>query len=124
MNANELLKQNQRANELIKGYRAFESEGIPDIDFKNKDGLSVFATFHVIDLITVKACGHKFGFISGFYAKEEAEVQNLFDEDGFSALEKNGWRKIAIKTWFYGPLVLRALSIKPETVSPEYLGAL
>ncbi len=106
------------------GYLTFESEGIPDLDLKNQDGLSVFAKFQVIDLITESCCGYKSGFFSGFSAKEEGEVQKLFDEDGFSALEKNGWRAIAIKTWFNGPLVLRALTIKPDTVSPEYLGAL
>ncbi len=104
------------------GYLTFESEGIPDIDVKNKDGLSVFATFQVIDLITKKSCGHKFGFLSVFSAKEEAEVRKLFDEGGFGALEKSGWRAIAIKTWFYGPLVLRKLPIKLDAVSPAYLG--
>ena len=77
---------------------------------KNENGLLVFATFQVIDLITEKGCGHEFEFSSGFSAKEEEEVQKLFAEDGFRALEKQGWMQTSLKTWFYGPLVLSSLT--------------
>ena len=92
------------------GYLTFESEGLPCLDLKNESGLPVFATFQVIDLITEKGCGHQFEFLRGFDPKEEENVQKLFAEDGFRALERQGWRQTAIKTWFYGPLVLRSLT--------------
>jgi hypothetical protein len=92
------------------GYLTFESEGFPYIDLRNENGFPVFASIQVIDLITEKGCGHEFEFFSGFIGKEEEDVQKLFAEEGFSALEKNGWRQTAIKTWFYGPLVLRSLT--------------
>ncbi len=92
------------------GYLTFESECVPYLDLKNENGLPVFATFQVIDLITKKGCGHQFEFFSSFTAKEEEVVQKLFAEDGFRALERQGWRQTAIKTWFYGPLVLRSMT--------------
>jgi hypothetical protein len=92
------------------GCLTFESDGLPGLDLKNEDGLQVFATFQVIDLITENGCGHEFEFFSGFAGKEEEEVQRLFDEDGFCALEERGWRATAIKTWFYGPLVLKGMA--------------
>jgi hypothetical protein len=84
-----------------------ESDERPDIDLKNPDGLEVFATDYDFELDNLDD-GHycEVEYPDDMSEEEQERMDELWDEDSYSAWEEEGWSNDDTETWFHGPLDL------------------
>ena len=84
-----------------------ESDERPDIDLENPDGLEVFATDYDFELDNLDD-GHycDVEYPDDMSEEEQERMDELWDEDSYSAWEEEGWSNDDTETWFHGPLDL------------------
>jgi hypothetical protein len=84
-----------------------ESDERPDIDLENPDGLEVFATDYDFELDNLDD-GHycDVEYPDDMSDEEQERMDELWDEDSYSAWEEEGWSNDDTETWFHGPLNL------------------
>ena len=84
-----------------------ESDERPDIDLENPDGLEVFATDYDFELDNLDD-GHycDVEYPDDMTEEEQERMDELWDEDSYSAWEEEGWSNDDTETWFNGPLDL------------------
>ena len=84
-----------------------ESDERPDIDLENPDGLEVFATDYDFELDNLDD-GHycEVEYPDDMSEEEQERMDELWDEDSYSAWEEKGWSNDDTETWFHGPLDL------------------
>ena len=84
-----------------------ESDERPDIDLENPDGLEVFATDYDFELDNLDD-GHycDVEYPDDMSEEEQERMDELWDEDSYSAWEEEGWSNDDTETWFNGPLDL------------------
>ena len=84
-----------------------ESDERPDIDLENPDGLEVFATDYDFELDNLDD-GHycDVEYPDDMSEEEQERMDELWDEDSYSAWEEEGWSNDDTETWFHGPLNL------------------
>ena len=84
-----------------------ESDERPDIDLENPDGLEVFATDYDFELDNLDD-GHycDVEYPDDMSQEEQERMDELWDEDSYSAWEEEGWSNDDTETWFHGPLNL------------------
>ena len=84
-----------------------ESDEKPEIDLDNPDGLEVFATDYDFELDNLDD-GHYCDVVypDDMSEEEQERMDELWDEDSYSAWEEEGWSNDDTETWFNGPLNL------------------
>ena len=84
-----------------------ESDERPEIDLENPDGLEVFATDYDFELDNLDD-GHycDVEYPDDMSEEEQERMDELWDEDSYSAWEEEGWSNDDTETWFHGPLNL------------------
>ena len=84
-----------------------ESDERPDIDLANPEGLEVFATDYDFELDNLDD-GHycDIEYPDDMSEEEQERMDELWDEDSYSAWEEEGWSNDDTETWFHGPLNL------------------
>jgi hypothetical protein len=84
-----------------------ESDERPDIDLENPDGLDVYCTGYDFELDSLDD-GHycDVEYPDDMSEEEQARMDELWDEDSYSAWEEEGWSNDDTETWFNGPLEL------------------
>ena len=84
-----------------------ESDERPDIDLANPEGLEVFATDYDFELDNLDD-GHycDVEYPDDMSEEEQERMDELWDEDSYSAWEEEGWSNDDTETWFHGPLDL------------------
>lgn len=82
-----------------------ESDEQPDVDLKNEDGYQPMFDDWELDLLD-DGCWGEFDFPDDMDDNERAEVERLWEEDGYCALEDAGWQNIESETELQGPLLL------------------
>ena len=84
-----------------------ESDERPDIDLANPEGLEVFATDYDFELDNLDD-GHycDVEYPDDMSEEEQERMDELWDEDSYSAWEEEGWSNDDTETWFHGPLNL------------------
>jgi len=84
-----------------------ESDERPNIDLENPDGLEVFATDYDFELDNLDD-GHycDVEYPDDMSEEEQERMDELWDEDSYSAWEEEGWSNDDTETWFHGPLDL------------------
>ena len=84
-----------------------ESDERPEIDLENPDGLEVFATDYDFELDNLDD-GHycDVEYPDDMTEEEQERMDELWDEDSYSAWEEEGWSNDDTETWFNGPLDL------------------
>ena len=84
-----------------------KSDERPNIDLENPDGLEVFATDYDFELDNLDD-GHycDVEYPDDMSEEEQERMDELWDEDSYSAWEEEGWSNDDTETWFHGPLNL------------------
>jgi hypothetical protein len=84
-----------------------ESDERPDIDLANPEGLEVFATDYDFELDNLDD-GHycDVEYPDDMSEEEQERMDELWDEDSYSAWEEEGWSNDDTETWFHGELSL------------------
>jgi hypothetical protein len=84
-----------------------ESDERPEIDLENPDGLEVFATDYDFELDNLDD-GHycDVEYPDDMSEEEQERMDELWNEDSYSAWEEEGWSNDDTETWFNGPLDL------------------
>ena len=82
-------------------------QGARIFDLENPDGLEVFATDYDFELDNLDD-GHycDVEYPDDMSEEEQERMDELWDEDSYSAWEEEGWSNDDTETWFHGPLSL------------------
>lgn len=84
-----------------------ESDTRPDIDLANPDGLEVFATDYDFELDSLDdGCWADVEYPEDMSEEERERMDELWEEDSYSAWEEEGWINSDTETYFNGPLSL------------------
>ena len=84
-----------------------ESDERPDIDLDNPDGLEVFNTDYDFELDSLDdGCWAEVEYPDDMTEEEQERMDELWDEDSYSAWEEEGWINSDTETYFNGPLNL------------------
>lgn len=84
-----------------------ESEQRPDVDTDNPDGYDIHGSdvdWEIVDMTDGVAAGWQFP--DGMADEERTRIEELYDEDGYSGLEDDGWENIETEIYLHGPLEL------------------
>jgi len=79
----------------------------PDIDRDNPDGLDVFNTDYDFELDSLDdGCWAEVEYPDNMSEEEQERMDEIWDEDSYSAWEEEGWINSDTETYFNGPLNL------------------
>lgn len=84
-----------------------ESDTKPEVDLKNEHGWEPYAEdvewdFDLFD----DGCWGEFDFIGEWTDEEKEEIEELWEEEGYSGLEEAGWLNDDTEYFLHGPLQL------------------
>lgn len=84
-----------------------ESDAKPEVDLKNEHGWEPYSEdvewdFDMFD----DGCWGEFDFIGEWSDEEKEEIEELWEEEGYSGLEDAGWLNDDTEYCIYGPLLL------------------
>lgn len=81
----------------------------PDIDLDNPDGYEVYGSDYDWELIDMyDGVAAEWEFPDDMDDDERTRIEAIYDEDGYSGLEDDGWDNVDTEIFIYGPLELKS----------------
>lgn len=85
------------------GYAIVSGEDLTEDDLKQEGGLEITG-WEVDDQNYDDGVALWFNYSDNVTDEMKEEFERLWDDDGYSGVEENGWDLVDVETWFYGPL--------------------
>lgn len=82
-----------------------EDDDRPDVDLKNEDGFEPYFDDWELEMMD-DGCWGEFDFPDSFTDEERAEIERIWEEEGYSGLEEAGWCNDDTEVYLNGPLLL------------------
>jgi hypothetical protein len=95
----------------IEWYRwgswSMESDQRPDVDLDNPDGYDVYGSDYDWELVDMTdGVSAEWEFPDDMDAAEQTRIEELYDEEGYSGLEEDGWDNSETEVFIHGLLEL------------------
>lgn len=100
------------------GWINTESGEILDIDPKNPDGVNVYDYDFELDSLDDGWYGDV-EYSDNIDDEEREQLEELWDEESYSAWESEGWYNSETECWFYGPLEIEKTAEDEEQEEQE-----
>lgn len=85
------------------GSAVVSGEDLTEDDLRQENGLEITG-WEVDDQQYDDGVALWFHYSDNVTEEMKQEFEQLWDDDGYSGVEENGWNLADVETWFYGPL--------------------